>query len=81
MGKKNVSQGKKKVDETVMGQIKQFTTDSQRFINKCDKPDRKGRNSFALTLPRIYENSPSLHYWILSDGIHRIFRQTHLHPN
>ena len=42
MAKKNVSQGKKKVDETVMGQIKQFTTDSQRFINKCDKPDRKG---------------------------------------
>ena len=42
MGKKNVSQGKKKVDPSVMGQIKQFTVDSQRFINKCDKPDKKG---------------------------------------
>ena len=81
MGKKITStQGKNKTDKSMVGQLKQFQVDSVRFLNKCQKPDRKGR-SFLLNPLRIHENSPGLRDWILSYGIYWIFRQIDFHPN
>ncbi len=39
---KGRNQVKAKKDDSVVGQLTQFVAESQRFINKCAKPDKKG---------------------------------------
>ena len=32
-----------KKDTSVVGQVKEFAVDSQRFLDKCTKPDKEGK--------------------------------------
>ena len=43
MPKGRVSNSAGKKDRSVVGQVKEFAVDSQRFMNKCKKPDREGK--------------------------------------
>ena len=42
MGKVRVNSTSNKKDDSMVGQVKQFTVDSQRFLDKCAKPNREG---------------------------------------
>lgn len=60
-------------DTSPVGQLKTFVKESQMFLTKCTKPDKKGTlPSFSLL--RIHEDSPGLCYWIPRYGLHWLFR-------
>ena len=42
MAKVRVNSTGQKRDNSVVGQVKQFAVDSQRFLDKCQKPNKQG---------------------------------------
>ena len=48
MAKGRGSSNTVKKDNSIIGQVKEFGVDSQRFLNKCAKPDREGNLPFYI---------------------------------
>jgi hypothetical protein len=57
---------------------KDFATDSVRFLNKCTKPDKKGRISVIC---RVHEDRQFLRHRIRYHGSHWIRYQVGFHPH
>jgi hypothetical protein len=58
--------------------IKQFAKESEMFIVRCEKPDRK-RTTIIYT--RVPEDRLVLRNWIWSYGRHWLCHQATLHPH
>lgn len=66
-------------DTSPVGQLKTFAKESQMFLTKCTKPDKKGM-LLLLTSFRIHEDPPGLCHRIPRYGLHWLLRQARLHP-
>ena len=47
MAKGRGSSNKVVKDNSIVGQVKEFAVDSQRFLNKCEKPSKEGKPQFS----------------------------------
>ena len=74
-----VSKKGSKKNGNVVEQLQKFYDESTKFINKCEKPNKKGNISF-LTF-RILENHTSMCDWISRYGIYWVLCQADFHPN
>lgn len=70
-------QGKAKKEGSVIEQVQDFYHQSFRFIQKCSKPNKKGKPAN----PRVHEDLASLRDRVPRDGFHWLLRQTHLHSH
>ena len=68
----------------VVQDLIEFAKDSQRFLQKCEKPDKKGIHSHVIAISwlfRVYKDRIGLRDRIRRHGSHRIRDQARVYPH
>ena len=70
----------KKEEKNYVGQGKDMVRDWYNFLNKCAKPDKKGKRGVRLTR-RVHEDPHCLFRRIRRDGPHRVLYKAHFYSD
>ena len=70
----------KKEEKNYMGQGKDMVRDWYNFLNKCAKPDKKGKRGVHPPC-RVHENPDRLFCRIRRDGTDRLLYKTHFYSD
>ena len=71
---------KNKEEKTMVQEFKAFMNDSQMFLQKCAKPNQKGK-LLATHTPRVHEDGPVLRPRHAHHRLRRLLHQARLHSN